>query len=169
MPQAATSYEHQMSTVVAVDETDKKILQILIADARAGLKDIAQQCGISSVSVLNRIKRLKKSGVIIGATLFPNIGVLGFQIIATIGMETDGNIDEILKFFREHTYLIEPSPAFGEYDLCAVVYAENMASLSERIETVRRRFGIRKVIVNAWSGLPHSNFEKLDLTPFEKS
>ena len=158
-----------MPTIVDIDEIDIKILKILIADARAGLNDIAQQCGISSVSVLNRIKRLKKLGVIIGATLVPNVNMLGLQIVATIGMETDGNTDEIIKFFKEHTYLIEPSTAVGKYDLCALVYAENMESLSESIDTVKRRFGIRKVIANVWSGIPYFNFENLDLNPTEKS
>ena len=59
---------------------------------------------------------------------------LGFQIVATIGMETDANVDEILKYLKDHMYLIEPSTSIGEYDLTAVVYAENMAILNERVE-----------------------------------
>ena len=111
---------------------------------------------------------MKKLGVITGATLFPSVNKLGFEIIATIGMETDSNTDEIVKFFKEHTYLIEPSTSIGEYDLCAVVYAENMTNLNEKIETVRKRFGIRKVTVNVWSGIPHSTFENIDLNPTKK-
>jgi Lrp/AsnC family transcriptional regulator for asnA, asnC and gidA len=157
-----------MDTTVNIDETDTKILHVLIQDARTSLKDIAKECGISSVSVLNRIKRLKKLGVITGATLFPAINILGFQIIATIGMETDANTDEIVKFFKEHTYLIEPSTAIGEYDLCALVYAENIANLNEKTDAVKRRFGIRKVIVNVWSNIPHMTFENIDLKPTKK-
>lgn len=157
-----------MNATVDIDETDNKILHILIEDARTSLKEIAKKCGISSVSVLNRIKRLKKLSVITGATLFPSINTLGFQIVATIGMETNANVDEIVKFFEERTYLIEPSTSIGEYDLCALVYAENMASLNERVEAVRRRFGIRKVSVNVWSGIPFLNFNNVDLKPLKK-
>jgi Lrp/AsnC family transcriptional regulator for asnA, asnC and gidA len=157
-----------MNATVDIDETDNKILHILIEDARTSLKEIAKKCGVSSVSVLNRIKRLKKLSVITGATLFPSINTLGFQIVATIGMETNANVDEIVKFFEERTYLIEPSTSIGEYDLCALVYAENMASLNERVEVVRRRFGIRKVSVNVWSGIPCSNFNNVDLKPLKK-
>ncbi|MCJ7793463.1 AsnC family transcriptional regulator [Candidatus Bathyarchaeota archaeon] len=157
-----------MNATVDIDETDNKILHILIEDARTSLKEIAKKCGVSSVSVLNRIKRLKKLSVITGATLFPSINTLGFQIVATIGMETNANVDEIVKFFEERTYLIEPSTSIGEYDLCALVYAENMASLNERVEAVRRRFGIRKVSVNVWSGIPCSNFNNVDLKPLKK-
>lgn len=120
-----------MGATVKIDEKDNKILGILIRDARARLKDIAKECGISSVSVLNRIKRLKKLGVITGATLFPNLNSLGFQIVATIGMETDSNEDEIIKFIGEHAKLIEPSTSIGKYDLTALVYAESLVALEQ--------------------------------------
>ncbi len=157
-----------MDTVVHLDTTDKKILNILIDDARTSLKDIAKKCGISSVSVLNRIKNLKAAGVIEGATVFPAIYFLGFHIVATIGIETDSNLDEIVKYLKDHTYLIEPSVCIGEYDLTAVIYAENIATLHEQVETIRRRFGLRKVIVNVWSGIPKLNFHNIDLNPLEE-
>lgn len=157
-----------MTSTIEIDEIDEKILHILIENARTSLKEMAKKCDISSVSVLNRIRRLKKLGVITGATLFPSIGMLGFHIVATIGMETDSNVDEIVKYFKEHTYLIEPSMAVGEYDLCAVVYTENIASLNDTVETVRRRFGVKRVIVNVWSGIPYLNFENIDLNPNRK-
>jgi DNA-binding Lrp family transcriptional regulator len=157
-----------MNSAVQIDEIDEKILKILIEDARTSLKDIAKKCDITAVSVFNRIKRLKKLGVITGATLFPAIGILGFQIVATIGLETDSNVEEILKYFKDYTYLIEPSKSIGAYDLTVLVYAENMSILNERVEIIRRRFGVRKVIVNVWSGMPHLNYSNIDLTPLKK-
>ena len=154
-----------MSMKVQIDETDDKILHILIEDARTSLKEIGKQCGISSVSVLNRIKRLKKIGVITGATLFSAIHPLGFYTVATVGIETDGNMEEIVKFLGKNTCLIEPSISIGEYDLCVVIYAESIAVLNERVEMARHKFGIRRVIINVWSGLPHVNFGNVDLRP----
>jgi Lrp/AsnC family transcriptional regulator, regulator for asnA, asnC and gidA len=156
-----------MSAPVRIDETDKEILYLLIQDARMSLKEIASKCHLSAVSVLNRINHLKKLGVITGVTIFPPIALLGFQIVATIGMETDANIDEILQYLKNYMYLVEVSTSIGAYDLTAVVYAENMAILNERIESIRRRFGVRKVIVNVWSGLPYLNYNNLDLAPLK--
>jgi DNA-binding Lrp family transcriptional regulator len=153
---------------VQIDATDKKILNILIQDARTSLKDIAKECNLSAVSVMNRIKRLKKEGVITGATLFPILAPLGFTIVATIGMETDSKVDEILRYLKDHMYLIEPSISIGEYDLTAVVYAENITILNERVEDIRRRFGVRRVIVNVWSGIPYLCYGNVDLTPLKE-
>lgn len=156
-----------MGIKVRIDETDEKILMILIKDARTRLKDIAKECGISSVSVLNRIKRLKRQGIITGATLFPNLKSFGFQTVATIGIETDSNEDEISRFIAKHTELIEPSPSIGKYDLTALVYADNLEALDKVVYEVRKRFGVRKVTVNVWTGRPHMVFENIDLNPKE--
>lgn len=150
---------------VQIDEIDEKILHMLIKNARISLKEISDKTTISSVSVLNRIKRLRKVGVITGATLFPAINKIGFEIVATIGMQTDENTDEVMKFLNDHTYMIEPSTSIGEYDLCAVVYAENIKSLNEKVEAIRRRFSFRKIVVNVWSGIPEFNFDNIDLRP----
>jgi len=106
--------------------------------------------------------------VITGAALFPVLNPLGVQILATIGMETDANIDEIIKFLKKHTHLVEPSKSVGEYDLCALVYAENIANLNEKIDALKRQFEIRKVVVNVWSGSPHMTYENIDLRPMKK-
>jgi len=118
--------------------------------------------------VLNRIKRLKELGVITGATLFPSLEKMGFHIVATIGMETDSKPEELIEFFGEHTHLIEPSTCIGEYDFCAVVYAEDITVLNQKINAVRKRFGIEKIVVNVWTGMPHMNFENIDLNPNKK-
>jgi len=157
-----------MNATVDIDKTDDKILHVLIQDARANLKEIAKECGLSSVAALNRIKRLKKLGVITGATLFPDLNPLGFQIVAAIGMETSTNTDEIVKFLKKHTHLVEPSKSIGEYDLYALVYAENITSLNEKIDALKRQFEIRKVVVNVWSGMPHMTYENIDLRPMKK-
>lgn len=155
-----------MSGIVEIDETDVKILNLLIRDARTRLKDIAKECGTSSVSVLNRIKRLKNLKVITGATLLPDVGALGFPIVATIGISIDGNHGlEILKAIEEQACLIEPAPSVGEYDLCALVFAKNISDLDKIAYSIKERFSARKVTLNVWSGMPKMTYENIDLQP----
>jgi len=154
-----------MGVIVEIDEIDRKILGILIEDARTKLKDIAKECKISSVSVLNRIKRLRTLGVITGSTLFPNLRALEFSVVATIGIEADSREEEIMEFIDKNTDLIEPSKGIGTYDLTAFVYSENITALDKVVYEIRKRFGVRKVTVNLWSGQPHSVFENVDLQP----
>lgn len=95
-----------MSNSVKLDAIDYKILSMLITDARARLKDIAKECETSSVVVLNRIKRLKRVGVLTGtASLFPNLTALNLPIVATIGITFDGKPnEEVFRLISQQTY-----------------------------------------------------------------
>jgi DNA-binding Lrp family transcriptional regulator len=158
-----------MDSIVEIDQIDNQILHILIQDARKSLKEMGNKCGISSVSVLNRIKRLKELGVITGATLFASLDTFGFRIVASIGIELDSNanVQQIFRFFSQHTYLVEPSTSIGKYDFQAVIYAEDITKLNERVDMVKRLHGIKRVVVSVWSGIPCLNFENIILTPKE--
>ena len=156
-----------MSATVEVDQTDLKILKLLMRDVRMRLKDIAKDCGISSNSVLNRIKRLKTFGVITGATIWPRPDSLELPITATIGIDLDSNEDEVIKLISERMKLIEPSAALGKYDLLALVMAGSVTELDMMAYEVRKCAGVIKVTVNVWSDKPHMNFENVNLQPKE--
>jgi len=69
---------------VQIDEIDAKILRELIKNSRTKLKDLAEYCNVSINAIFKRIQRLKESGLIKRATLFTNMGALGYEISATI-------------------------------------------------------------------------------------
>lgn len=48
-----------------MDTQDLKILDILTKDARTNLKDIAEECGLSSSAILSRIENLKETGIML--------------------------------------------------------------------------------------------------------
>jgi Lrp/AsnC family leucine-responsive transcriptional regulator len=155
-----------MGGTVDIDDIDIKILEMLIKDARTRQKDIAKECGISSVSVLNRIKRLKKLKVITGATLYPSLSVFGLPFAATIGVCFEESEDkEILKLISQLTHLIEPSLSVGEYDFCAFVFAESLHELDVTVHSIRNQFQASKVVINVWSGQPIFSHENIDLKP----
>ncbi len=155
-----------MSDIVNLDETDIKILNILIRDARTKRKDIAKECGTTSVSVLKRIKHLKKLKVITGSTLYLKAVGIGLPIVATIGVNIDGNKEcEVLKAIEEQAYLVEPSLSTGEYDLTALVYAKSINDLDKIAYSIKEKFEARNVTVNVWSSVPQLVFENVDLQP----
>src|SRR3972149_525574 len=106
-----------MSSKIDIDRIDDQIMHLLLKDARLTLKEIAKECGVSTVSILNRINRLKKLGIITGATLFAPLELYDFEVIAFIGMETENyaDVNKILIYLKEHTFLVEPSLSIGKY------------------------------------------------------
>ena len=157
----------RMTSATAIDEIDEKILRLLLKDARLSLKKIAKECGISSVSVLNRINRLKKHGVIKGSSLFASLGIYDFQTVAFLGVETENNncTAEVLKFLKTYTFLVEPSVCIGRFDLHALIYSKDENDLNNRVAMVRRLSGVRKVSVFIWTGLSNGDYENISLFP----
>lgn len=152
--------------IIELDETDIKILNMLIKDARTRLKDIAKECKTSSVSVLNRIKRLKNQKVITGSTILPNVSAIGLPIVATIGINIDGNKDpEIIRTMEEQIHIIEPTSSVGEYDVTGLVFAKNISELDKIAYSIKEKFNARKITINVWSGVPAMVYENVDLQP----
>ncbi|MEM3458129.1 MAG: Lrp/AsnC family transcriptional regulator [Candidatus Bathyarchaeia archaeon] len=63
-----------------LDETDVKILKALTSDARLSSRQIANQCDISIGTVLSRIKRMEKEGIIKGYSALLDHEKLGYEL-----------------------------------------------------------------------------------------
>ena len=63
-----------------LDETDVKILEALILDARLSSRQIAKGCGVSIGTVLSRIKKMEKGGIITGYSALLNHEKLGYEL-----------------------------------------------------------------------------------------
>lgn len=63
-----------------LDETDVKILKTLLSDARLSSRQIAKQCGVSIGTVLSRIKKMEKEGIIQGYSALLDDEKLGYEL-----------------------------------------------------------------------------------------
>ncbi len=67
-----------------LDELDRRILDILAANARVSLKELAQEAGLSSPSAAERLRKLEERGVLDGFTIALNPVKLGYPLQAII-------------------------------------------------------------------------------------
>ena len=86
-----------------LDKTDEKILKNLMVDARLSARQMALKLGISTVTVLSRIKKLEKEKIILGYTAIVDHEKLGYSLTAIIEIvaKNDKIVDieeEISKF-----------------------------------------------------------------------
>ncbi len=93
-----------------LDDIDRRLLEILIKDARISLKELAAQVGLSSPSVSERVRRLEERGVIRGFTVEIDPQALGYQLEAIVRIRPlPGKLHIVQK-------LIGEMPEFGECD-----------------------------------------------------
>ncbi|MCK4668503.1 Lrp/AsnC family transcriptional regulator [Candidatus Bathyarchaeota archaeon] len=62
-----------------LDETDVKILRILLSDARLSSRQIAKQSGVSIGTVLSRVKKMEEGGIIRGYSAMLDQEKLGYE------------------------------------------------------------------------------------------
>ena len=65
-----------------MDETDVKILKILVSDARLSSRQIAKKSSVSIGTVLTRMKKMEKEGVVRGYSAVVDHEKLGYQLTA---------------------------------------------------------------------------------------
>ena len=63
-----------------IDDVDRKILSELLRDCRRSYRSLARRAGVSVGTVLSRIRRLEKAGVIRGYSALLDHEKLGYQL-----------------------------------------------------------------------------------------
>lgn len=93
-----------------LDDLDRRIVEILVEDARISLKELAQRVGLSSPSVSERLKRLEERGVIRGFTIEVDPAALGYALQAIVRIRPlPGKLHVVQD-------LIQQIPQFSECD-----------------------------------------------------
>src|SRR5450830_1841670 len=95
-----------------MDKIDRKILQVLQADARTSLQDIGQAVGLSPSPCWGRIRKLEEAGVIEGYTVRLNPQALGLNETVLVQVTLD-KFGETLAAIPE---VVEALLVSGEYD-----------------------------------------------------
>ena len=67
-----------------LDKTDSKVLKNLLVDARLSSRQLALKLGMSTVTILSRIKKLEKEKIIKGYTAIIDHEKLGYDLTAII-------------------------------------------------------------------------------------
>ena len=112
-----------------IDEVDRKILSELLRDCRRSYRSIARRAGISVGTVLTRIRRLEKAGVIKGYTAILDHERLGYQL--TVLAEISVSKGKLLEMEEAISKL--PNTC-GVYDVTGLTDAIVLAKFRNRDE-----------------------------------
>ncbi len=83
-----------------IDNLDLKIINALRQNARLSMRSLAEQVGISKSPVINRLKRLEKSGAIKGYGARVDHSVIGLEHIAFVQVTLNDTRSPALKQFN---------------------------------------------------------------------
>lgn len=139
----ATVYGHHGGvSALVLDETSKKIIEILQDDGRASYAAIAKTVGLSEGAARVRVQKLLETGVMQIVAVTDPIQV-GFERQAMIGIRTEGDLAAVadaLADFTEVDYVVTTA---GSFDLLVEVVCEDDQHLLELItQRIRTLAGV---------------------------
>ena len=76
------------SIIMIPDKTDGKILKVIIENSRLSYRKIAKKIGVSTLTVLTRMKKMEANGVIKGYSTLIDHKKLGLALTALIEVKT---------------------------------------------------------------------------------
>ena len=130
---------------MALDELDRRLLALVQANARTSTADLARRLDVARTTVLARLGRLERDGVIVGYTarLGSHDGDRGVEAFVGIITEPKSGRDVGLRLaaLPELRQLCSVS---GEFDFLALLHAQTPARLDALLDEIGAIDGVRR-------------------------
>lgn len=132
-----------MSLNLDIDNLDLQILELLMQDAQMPYTEIAKRLSVSGGTVHVRMKKLVGLGVVKGAHLEVNPGMLGYDITAFVGMflEKGSMYHQIVGHLEAIPDIVEIHYTTGSYSIFIKIVSRNTrelrAILNDKIQPIQ--------------------------------
>jgi Lrp/AsnC family leucine-responsive transcriptional regulator len=113
-----------------LDRFDYRLLELLQADARQPVPELARQIGLSPPACYRRLRRLRETGAIEAEVARVKPRTLGWNIsmIVMVVLDREGSrtVSELLTKFSRHPQVTECANVTGDYDFAVRMVARDM-------------------------------------------
>lgn len=135
-----------------IDNLDKRILNIIMKNARIASKDVAIECGVSRAAIHQRIQRLIEMKVITGSGYTVNPKSLGYNTCTYVGLtlEKGSMYRKVVQELEKIPEVVECHFTTGPYSLLIKAYARDnqhlMELLNDQIQHIQGVSGTETLI-----------------------
>lgn len=131
------NYHNSIKSHEEMDSTDQKLVNLLTADPRMHLNEIAHRLGISKQAVHHRIQVLKERGALKGTSAGISFAYLNAVPVAVFGRSNAASAEDVMDKLGESEFTRRVVVAGGNY-LYAVGELRRISELDKYAEFVRR-------------------------------
>ena len=125
-----------------IDNLDRKILEIIMKNARIPSKDVALECNVSRAAIHQRIQRMIDMNVITGSGYNVNPKILGYTSCTYIGvkLEKGSMYRDVVPELEKIPEVVECHFTTGPYTMLIKLYARDnqhlMELLNDKIQNI---------------------------------
>lgn len=132
--------------MMALDELDKNILNLIASDARVPFLEVARKCEVSGAAVHQRMQKLQQMGVIKGSQYLFDAEKVGNGTCAFMGLllRDPSDSDRVLTELKKIPEIVECHFTTGNYDIFIKIYAHDNAHLLSIIHDKLQPIGIQR-------------------------
>ena len=129
-----------------LDEKDKAIVNMLMANGRASFKEMARALGMSDVAVRKRVLKLESRGVIMGYTAVVDPRALGFSVLALTGVDVEpGALIRIARELASKDYVKSAWITAGDHEIMLEIWARDEEEMDAIIREISEMPGVLRV------------------------
>ncbi|MCX8569057.1 MULTISPECIES: Lrp/AsnC family transcriptional regulator [Hyphomicrobiales] len=133
-----------------LDDLDRRIVEILVEDARISLKDLAQRVGLSSPSASERLKRLEERGVIRAFTIEVDPAALGYTLQAIVRIRPlPGKLHVVQDLIQQIAQFSECDKVTGDDCFVARLHIRSIDELDKILDRIADKAETSSSIVKA--------------------
>ena len=135
-----------------IDNLDRRILNIIMRNARIPSKDVAAVCGVSRAAIHQRIQRLIDSKVITGSGYHVDNRVLGYHTCTYVGINLSRGAmyRDVVPELEKIPEVVECHFTTGPYSMLIKMYARDnehlMELLNDKIQMIPGVVGTETLI-----------------------
>lgn len=145
---------------MTIDQIDRRILSILMKNARIPIVELAEQVGLSATPCRKRIARLEEAGIIARYAAVIDPEKAGFPVTAFVSVELERQEAEALELFERRVMgfeeVVQGFLMTGSQDFLLRVVVEDLPGFERflqdkltrvpGIRSVRSRFALRQFV-----------------------
>ena len=129
-----------------LDALDRKILELVIADARVPFLEVARACNVSGAAIHQRIQKLTTLGILKGSQFNIDPEKIGYETCAFIGLflKDPEKFDNVVAELKNIPEVVECHFTTGGFDMFIKIYAHNNHHLLEIIHDKLQPLGLSR-------------------------
>jgi DNA-binding Lrp family transcriptional regulator len=130
---------------VHLDQLDLDLLNLLLEEPQAGMREYARVLGVARGTVQARLARLEREGVVTGHAPTVSPAGLGFTVVAFVHLYlAQGQLDSVVGLLNAIPEVLEAHTMTGEGDLLCRVAARSNLHLEGIVQTLLALPGVTR-------------------------
>lgn len=132
-----------------LDETDRRIIEVLERDARTSLRKIAREVGVALGTVSNRVRKMEEKGIITGYRVMLDSDRVGWGLTVVIGLRINkGLLIEIQEKIAKDPRVYGVYDVTGDFDSMVVARARDRRDLDDLSKNLLSMDGVARSVTH---------------------